>query len=93
MFYCALETGVMLTIQSRDTVGNSLTKYSIIYGMVFLVLVFVVHKYFALLLVCYAMAFIIMFIRVAGKRRVIMLKIQAKRLDIYFGGAWNTEIK
>jgi len=22
-----------------------------------------------------------------------MLKIQAKRLDIYFGGSWNTEMK
>ncbi|WP_201981074.1 hypothetical protein [Hymenobacter rubidus] len=39
------------------------------------------------------MTFILMFIRVIGKRRVTKIKIQAKRVDIYFGGSLKTEIK
>ena len=30
---------------------------------------------------------------ITGKHRVKMLKIQAKRVDVYFGELWNTEIK
>ncbi|MBF9237991.1 hypothetical protein I2I05_11355 [Hymenobacter sp. BT683] len=83
----------MLTIQSSDTVGSLLTKRALLLGAVFLALTFLFHKYSAVLLSCYVVAFILMFISVAGRRRVTKLKIQAKRLDVYFGGFWKTEIK
>ena len=83
----------MLTIQSRDRVSSSLAKYALLFGVVFFALIFVFHNYFAVLLSSYVVAFTLMFIRTAGKRRVTVLKIQAKRLDVYFGGFWKTEIK
>lgn len=83
----------MLTIQSRDTAGNSLIKYALLSGIVFLVLTLVFQKYFTMLLSSYVVAFVLMFIRITGKRRVTTLKIQAKRLDVYFASSWKTEIK
>ena len=83
----------MLAIQSRDTTGNSLTKYAIISGALFLTLQFVFHNYFVMISSCYVAAFILMFVWMAGKRQVKMLKVQAKGLDVYFGGFRNTEIK
>ena len=83
----------MRTIQSRDVVGSSLTKYALLFGAVFLTMTFIFRNYFPALLSCYIVAVILMFISVIGKRRVTKLKIQAKRLDVYFGGFWKTEIK
>ena len=59
----------------------------------YLSLVFVLHKYFTTLLICYIVGYIFIFIKITSKRRVTMLKIQAKRLDVYFSNFWKTEIK
>ena len=83
----------MRTIQSRDGVSSSLAKYALLFEVVFFTLIFVFHNYFAVLLSPYVVAFTLMFIRTVGKRRVTMIKIEAKRLDIYFDGFWKTEIK
>ena len=83
----------MLTKQSCNTVGNSLTKYALISGVIFFALIFIFHIYFVMLSSYYVGAFILMFISTTGKRRVTKLKIQASRLDIYFSYFWNSEIK
>ena len=77
---------VMLTMQSRDRVSSSLAKYALLFGVVFFALIFVFHNYFVVLLSSYVVAFTLMFIRTVGKRRVTMLKIEAKRLYVYFDG-------
>ena len=83
----------MLTIQGHDKVRSSLTKYALLFGVVFIALAFVFHNNFTTLISCYVVTFVLMFIIIVGKRRVNTLKIQAKRLDIYFSGSWKTEIK
>ena len=83
----------MLAIQSHNTVSSSLTKYALLFGVMYLSLVFVLHKYFTTLLICYVVGYIFIFIKITSERRVTMLKIQAKRLDVYFSNFWKTEIK
>lgn len=75
----------MLTIQSHDTADNSLIKYVLVSSIIFFALIFVFHNFFVIPLSYYVVAFILIFVGTVGKRRVIKFKIQAKRLDAYFG--------
>lgn len=82
----------MLTIKGEDVAKDTVMKYTLTIGATFLLITYLTPKYFKTLLLIYVISFILMMIRVIGKRRITMLKIQGKRLDIYFGG-WHSEMK
>lgn len=82
----------MLTIQGRDVAKSVTMKYTVIIGAAFFLLTYLFPKYFNLLLATYVILFVAMMVSVIGRRRVKILKIQGKRLDIYFAG-WRSEAK
>jgi hypothetical protein len=83
----------MLTIKSKDTESQRATNYSLVLGSLFLVLSFS-QKYSALTLALFLFVETVVLIKIYSERRIQMLKIQGKRLDVVYGSSgskvWQT---